>query len=233
MQLANKQLISELETKITTNVEEVFSILNKVFISNSDKEDLDDLILLKARQERVKKHGRKGTITYENSEITNNQIIDGTLDLIRKIDNDAANLYYFKNSIFKRIVIVCRDKNRISYMKNLFASRFYRQVDSPILDSDFILVEPEPKIDLIIYDNFPKETARTAVPTGLIEILNSNKTTPILFFGPDMLPDLHEKYSDQVYFSNSKFSIHSRIQEMLLFLKHEAATTANNQSDNK
>jgi len=230
MQLANKQLISELETKITTNIEEVFSILNEVFTSKTDKEDLHDLILLKARKERVKRDGRKGTITYENSETTNNQIIDGTLELIRKIDNDAANLYYFKNSIFKRIVIVCRDKERIEVMQKLFASRFYKQVDKPIIDTDFLFIEEQSKIDLVIYDNFPKETARTAIPTPLIEILNSNKTMPVLFFGPDMLSDLHENYSDQVYFSNSKFSIHSRIQEMLLFIKHDAAT-ANNQSD--
>lgn len=79
--------------------------------------------------------------------------------------------------------------------------------------------QAETPFSLLIYDNFLKASAATTTAV-FNDILKNEQIKYILFYGPETINNLKNRYYKKVYFSNSPFSIHSRLNEMILFLKY-------------
>ena len=145
-----------------------------------------------------------------------------TFDLIGEIDEEQAKIYFDKNSDLNDFLILCRDERRISDMRKLFPKETYP--NTVIIPEEDLDEYDATQYSLVIYDNFPLSPNSSEIPPGLEDILlvTKEKEVYVLFHSPDYVVELHEDYPDRVYFSNSKFSIHSRINEMLLFLKRSS-----------
>lgn len=211
------QLKADLKNKIANNkIDSVIQILITVF------QDLNKINIVRSKQRErsaIEDERRKNIIKDDDYKITSNKIANILLELIDEITDTEATLYYIHNTVFQKILVLCRDEKRIEYMEKLFKKKFFENT-SVTHDLEF-KNESNSTFDLIIYDNFPKDMNSSKISSKLKEILDNDKIKNILFFGPENIPDLQKKHSDRVYFSNSKFSIHSRLNEMLLFLKYE------------
>jgi len=212
-------------------LEEVLMSLKEIYeFESQEASDLKEVIALNARYAQNIKASFLGRITYEQQQIVDNNLIPGALHYIDGITNESAIAFYMNDSIFKRIVLLCREEYRLSELNALFANRFYKRVDKSIIAWKHEEIRTDVTIDLIVFDNFTKEHLSNT-PKELFQILAYPpfKETPVLIYSPKRLNQLEQRkeYFERIYFANSPFSIHSRIQEMLLFLKHQHAFKGN------
>jgi hypothetical protein len=162
------------------------------------------------------------TIYREDREVKYSRINKTILNLIERIDEETAALYELSSSIFTKIVIVCREESRLEEAGRIFSQRYYPNAERPVLAKDFFFNKDE-EVKLIIYDDFPRGGDSGEINSTLRKILDKTKGsgTHVLAFSPDRIIELqNSEYINHTYSSNSKFSVHSRIQEMLLYLKY-------------
>lgn len=202
--------------------EEALKLLQEIIDPKNQEraEDFNAVVSRQSQFNRLKKKSVSGIIDHATHSRESNEINNAVLSLIDQVTEEEARIYDIKHSIFQRILLVYRDESEVESFKKLFSNR-YKKLFGPIMDTDFQAAE---KYDLIVYNNFPKEIASTGTPVGLEEILDETEDdeTMILIYSPNTLYELQDKHYDRIYFSNSKFSIHTRIQEMLQFLTYEA-----------
>ncbi len=193
-----------------------------------DKEDADRINILYTLETRYSRLLHKEISEEESSEnlmIERNKI---DISVLRSIDtitkNEARNYYINQNKTFTKILIACTDSNRVPYMEKLFPLDIYpeREVISDIISSE----DRIKAFDLVVVDNFSsddtEEMSKRIFNHYFEKIVDiENKDIYILYFGPHF-KELHidPNYRKIVYFANSKFSIHTRIQEMLTFINH-------------
>ncbi|MEM1121431.1 MAG: hypothetical protein AAGJ18_13350 [Bacteroidota bacterium] len=208
-------------------LKEVLLSLKEIFaLKYQESSDLNKIVLLLSDFNQTDSDVMLGIINWEQAQTPNNRFRQAALHFIDKIEDQAAIAFLLKAAIFKRIVIFCRDADRKPKMDALFANRFYRVVDAARDANEFRNVEHTSKdpISLIIYDNFNKNHQKNATDelSGII-YHPLFKDIPVLIFSPTAIEQIKPgyEYFDRIYFANSPFSIHSRIQEMMLFLEHQ------------
>ncbi len=189
--------------------------LQKVF--RDDSENYNNVLLLSSRYEDYKNNRIRGTITEERSQLENSQIKEIILGLISDITDEEASAYELENSIFQRMLIVCRTKEREAYMKNLFPGKFYKEIQV-VVGQDKPPLEEVNSFDLIIYDNFADQEH---TEQELLKFYLTQTEPYILYFGPPL--PLLRQFPEKVYFANSVFSIHSRVREMIEYVKYKKA----------
>lgn len=202
-----------LKDLLIKNDGEVLQILQKVFISNIS--NLNEVILQMRALEDLKKDRRNGTLRAEEENLRLRKIHSSILGLIDEITPDEAAAYELENAIFKRILVVCKSPEREEFMRKLFPEDVYKGVEFEISGA------PRPassvnRFDLVVFDNEPSDT--TDGPNTLLLHYLDNTAPYLLYFGTT-LPLLY-KYPAKAYFTNSVFSLHARLDEMITYLKY-------------
>lgn len=201
-----------LKENLIKNAGEVLQKLRAIFALNARA--FNDVILLAARLEKYQHETKRGLLikTDENQQFR--EITDGVLELIDTISDEEAAAYDLENAVFKRILVVCKSAGRESYMRQLFPAETYKGIEFDISE------QPRPadsanQFDLIVFDNSPH--GEKDDPQSLLLYYLTNTEPYLLYFGENL--PLLWKYPDKAYFANSRFSLHSRLNEMMTFLK--------------
>lgn len=210
-----KNLKKDLTTLFTkNNYGELIKQLSEIFDPIKSKNCLEVVTMKSAVLEDLKYKKRMGVMDSKDYELELAKLRAVLLGLIEDISEEEAKAYHLRNAIFKKILVVCKQQERIEVMQTLFSERYYKAVE---YTHQFLATAEIANFDLVVFDNYPKDIF-SSIPPLLIDYLEQT-TAYILYYG-STLSDLHS-YSDRVYYANSKFSLHSRLQEMLLYLKHE------------
>lgn len=204
-----------LKTLLIQNAGEVLQHLQKVFAKNNVA--YNEVTLLHGRLQHLQQQQRKGTIAAADEKLEINQLNDSILSLIDTITPEEAATYDLENAIFKRILVVSKSAEREEYLRALFPEEYFKGVEYEVSE------RPRPaasvnRFDLVVFDNTPhgdKEDPHELLKHYL------EKTTPYLLYFGQPLPLLYN-YPEKAYFANSVFSIHARIEEMMLYLKYSA-----------
>lgn len=216
--------------------------LRKLIIKNREADAIEQLIDIFSDQPDRRKElciiygnfnavisdSRKGTIDNNEEGVRRNKIKDIILDIIENIeDEEAAIVYDLKNTIHEPILIVSKNEAEQKRMQTIFSNHKYRFLEYAVGDT-CLSVDQMKKYELLVYNNFPEENS-DAFPDLLkqyIELCEDKKVDiPMLYFGPH-LRILNTQYKDTVYYANSKFSIHSRIAELLTYLNYKNSSAA-------
>lgn len=204
-----------LKTLLIQNIGEVLQHLQKIFVNN--KPSFNEVIVLHSRLEHLQQKQRKGTLRGEEENVLLRELTDSILSLIDTITDEEAATYDLGNAIFKRILVVCKSAEREEYMRALFPEQYFKGVEYEISERPRPAVSVN-KFDLIVFDNFP-----SGDPADAHDLLRYylNDTQPyVLYFSSQYLPWLGKDYPEKAYFANSVFSIHARIEEMMMYLKY-------------
>lgn len=78
--------------------DEIIKALNELKNILKNDEKLDDVIIQSAKKNRIEKQVRNGTVSFTDSELTNNQISKAILDIVREIEK-----YKIEHKIEKEI----------------------------------------------------------------------------------------------------------------------------------
>lgn len=204
-----------LKNLLIQNTGEVLQHLQKVFVHN--KPALNEVFLMLMRLEDLLQKRRKGTLRAEEEKVLTNELNDGILSLIDTITPEEAATYDLENAIFKRILVVCKSAEREEYMRALFPEEYFKGVEYDVSE------RPRPaasvnKFDLVVFDNYPPGEMNDDHQLLRYYL---NETEPyLLYFNSLYLPWLGKEYPEKAYFANSVFSIHARIEEMMMYLKY-------------
>ncbi|MEL7222266.1 MAG: hypothetical protein AAGJ93_13160 [Bacteroidota bacterium] len=210
-----KDFIKDLEQQVAKNPGQALKILTEVFDNNAKMRK--QVLSLSARYQRYKIDSQVAQQSYDQLELTINHIINALLALIDDITEEEATAYQLKNAIFQRILVVCKTPTREQEMRRLFPERYYKGVEYDISG------QPRPaesvnQFDLVVFDNFP--SGEKEDPHELLRYYLDETAPLLLYFGTLYLPFLGADYPEKAYFTNSIFSIHSRIDEMLKYLEY-------------
>ncbi|MEZ5038505.1 MAG: hypothetical protein R2828_01375 [Saprospiraceae bacterium] len=208
------QIQSHLKDLIIRNNREVLQVLRKIFDNNKGR--LKEVLMLLANLNRLDENRRKGLLLPADEGLQFNQINNSIIELIDLISEEEAAAYELEHSIFQHILVVCKSPERKEYMQSLFPHNYYKEL---LVDATGV---PFPKeetnaFDLVIFDNYP--TGEKDDPNELLTYYLTETSPYILYFGAT-LPLLYG-YPEKVYFTNSVFSIHARIKEMIEYLKYK------------
>lgn len=140
-----------------------------------------------------------------------NQIADILIDIVEQLNEENVSESLF----IETVLIICR-KNKLIEMKEFFNKKYFP-------NAEFINYGEEPPNG--VYDVIVLED----MPTGSVTEMDMEKylkeTYPyFLYYGsgffPKSLQEKHDKNKDRVYFTNSKFSLYSRLKELLDYIKY-------------
>lgn len=202
-----------LKLLLLKNDGEVLQILLKVFAKNTD--NFNQVILKMRELEDLKKERIKETLSADDVNRRQNKIHDSILKLIDLISEDEAAAYELENAIFKPILVVCKSPDRKKEMRKLFPKDVYKgtKIDhsGKPLAADYVN-----KFKILIFDDYPFDGPDNQ--TLLIHYLDNTKPY-ILYFGPPNNKLLFN-YPAKAYFTNSVFSLHARLDEMITYLKY-------------
>ena len=202
-----------LKDLLTQNTGEVLQHLKKIFAQNP--EELNVVIVLSTELETLRQSRAAGRLTPEEETRQLNDLKFRVLSQIDAITPREAATYDLENAIFKRILVVCKSADREEAMRALFPEAYFKGVEYEVSE------RPRPaasvnRFDLVVFDNTPHGDKED--PHELLKYYLEQTTPYLLYFGQP-LPLLYN-YPEKAYFANSVFSIHARIEEMMMYLKY-------------
>ncbi len=207
------QILIGLKKRVVKNPEQVLQELEKIFREN--KESYNSVISLSSEYFNLAQERISGIHSNEEANRISNNLRSRILALIDTISLKEAQSFNFKNSIFNKILVICKDASRKPFMASLFPEKYFKGVT---IDASGIKQDPEAVkgYDLVIFDNTPysKEEENTLLLHYLEE------TSPLVLYFGQRLTLLYD-YPLKAYFANSVFSIHTRIEEMITYLKYK------------
>lgn len=180
-------------------------------------------VLLTSRLTSCVNDNSHGTISYDNYKIEMAQIRKGIHGLIGEIEEKEAQNYLLEYCNYTPILVAYRVNDELNNLKDLLPQSQYLGIQ--FAENNRVIRKSKLEhFKILIFDNHPK-TSQSTIPSELekyIKIYNGI----ILYYG-QRIPELEEdKYRDKVYFANSKFSIHSRLNELLRYLQFEKELNA-------
>lgn len=216
--MTHTHLQSELRNLVAaTLLDEVLQKLSQVFKNDSDK--LNDITLFYTRHNLMSANYRKGLIEPKEHHQQVLQLANSILNLIGEITEEEATAYELENSIFTKILVVCKNEARKATMTHLLSDQFYKglefDVTGAMLTEDFINT-----FQFIIFDDMGNDDDSYY---ALYNSYLANVNPYLLYFGEKRVSSRNKFNVEKAYFANSIFSLHSRIQEMLTFLKYYKA----------
>ena len=213
--MSAESLKLSLKRESIKNMGKVLQTLQQVFAVNPD--EFNALILLSQDQERISKEELLG-LKDASFETRKNALNNRLLSLIDRIREEDASAYVLAESRFQKILVVCKMAERSAFMKKLLPDTRWKCI---YIDSKQLPLAPAQTQDyeLIIFDNHPFDTDQGQ--HNLLRHYLAPEHPYLLYFGLQ-LPFLND-YPEKVYFSNSIFSFHSRLQEMVNYLQNISA----------
>lgn len=212
------QLQKQLKEKMLLNLGETLKILSDIFLK--DTSTSHDISVVHANHARFEREVRLGKMRHEDERIEFAKFSDSVLSFIQQITEEVAADYDLRNSIFSKILVICRSEARVTVMKKIFSASYYKKITYDISQQPLPLEEIK-DYDLLIYDNDP--FLDDSHPHELLRhYLALTPHKPYILYSGQTLKLLYQ-YPEKAYFSNSIFSIHARIQEMMSFIKYYQA----------
>jgi hypothetical protein len=190
--------------------------LRQVYAKNG--EAYDKVILLAGRYKRLKDKQLEGTMSVEEENLEINKINKAILGLIDQITPDEATAYDLSTSIFQRILVVCKAPEREAELRRLFPERYYKGVEFDATGRP-CPAETVNAFELVIFDDYPP--GEEGDPHELLRYYLDETAPYLLYFGTSRIGfTSEEKYTGKIYFTNSPFSLHARLEEMRAYLKY-------------
>ncbi|MEO1257800.1 MAG: hypothetical protein AAFZ15_03355 [Bacteroidota bacterium] len=202
----------------TTNIDSILKRLDSLLDIN--KQNTFNIFAgFRFRHKQWKLDKLSGTSSHKSLKRESNQILQGLLNFIDLLDEkDLKPGFNLMEEIPEKILVVCKTEARLKYLNNLLPEEYFVNVEYAAPGSQH---EAE-GIEIIIFDNDPYDD-----DGGQHQLIKYylEKTDPVLLYFGKTLKFLHD-YPEKAYFSNSIFSIHARINEMIGFLKYQKAAKA-------
>jgi hypothetical protein len=208
-----KQVKLDLKTGIIKNIGKVFKVLGEDVLRTERNEVYNIYIQLRQEFQRIEKSRLEGILSPET---INQNIASVTTRLMNFIDGlkeeDVHAYASFKESIYDKILVVTYSKERESYLEKFFPELYFRNIEYDSSKEKLVL---DRDIDIIIYDS-PK-LAKDEIDDLLDYYLNLDDESVILYFGTFSRQLLG--FPEKAYATNSVFSLHARINEIITYLK--------------
>lgn len=206
----------ELKEQLISSDNEVLQKLKKIYERNTDNFNL--VITQMSKIEDLNRRRIKDIVTPAEDKQERSKIQDAIFYLIDAITEEEAAAYELENAVFKRFLVICKNQERAAYMKGLFPERVFKET---VIDGSGAPLPAEEvnKYDLVIFDNNPDEGKDGE--NALIRYYLDNTESYLLYLGAHL--NLLLNYPEKAYFSNSIFSLHARIEEMMTYLKYKHA----------
>lgn len=201
-----RHLKSRLESSIADTIQQLRQIVE------NDEELEDELIVISGHYGDLLRRERTQLEAQDDIDRKVNNVRKGINDLIKKI-NTIPKLYDLSITRFDKILVICPNDERLKPMAALFPEKTWKNVKfdaSGKLPSKRRLRDYE----VVVFDNF---TDPIIDQPSLLEKILKSSTKYILYYGP--YSSLVTKYSTRIYSTNSIFSFHGRLQELLSYVR--------------
>lgn len=175
--------------------------------------------------EQLNKEWRLGTLAKEAHQNQLSRTAIAVLELIDDLDIEVlseANI--IQHQVNENILVICFDEEGQNEMQRFFSKHYFINVDYNSTHQ-LLKLEGLEHYDIILFDDYFVPKARSEAYIQLIKDYLNEKSipTPLLYFSKFHQDFLRNRaYEYKVYFSNSIFSLHARIQEMIQFKKYYA-----------
>lgn len=209
--MKSQELKISLKTLLIQNTGDVLQRLQQIFKNNASA--FNAVILISQNYQQLLTENLKGV--KDTSSFTQlNEINNRLLSLIDLIQEDEACSYALEQAQFQKIIVICKNPARLQSMLELFPSSRWKMVAYDASGTQMEVGKLK-EYQLLVFDNSPYDD-----DDGQHSLLKYYLNTPgpcVLYFGEYL--KLLTDYPEKAYFANSKFSFHSRLQEMLNFLE--------------
>ena len=185
--------------------------------ANSDNHDV--FVLLFSRYNKLKE---QETLYGENIKVDENKLSAFLLEIINKLKEQDVS----EGNFIETILIICSKQKRqdmeILFGKKYFPNRSFINYGEPIPAGVFDIIFLEDENDIINQkikegENKEKPTAESKIRLGEMKgCIEANAKQYFIYFG-GRFPS---GYENQVYYTNSRFSIYARLKEMLDYKKY-------------
>lgn len=198
-----------------------FSYLEKFLLKDDDKDLLTNLI---SQYNGIKKEKKKNLIQSKEYRTEVNGIRASFIDFVTELETSDLNINeHDKETIQETIIVVCK-KERKELMSDFFSTYYFKNLTYHTFDKNVSKLKP---CDLVIFDvNYLNLEHGEQLPNEEYDLLESflekcsSDKSYLLFFSAARMPEkLTERFGKIAYFSNSVFSLYSRIKEMLEFMR--------------
>lgn len=209
------QLKKDLKRLATDNFGVVLQKLDKVL--NDDSTDyFNQFLMLFADFNRWRTDNLSGAQSYEtvNQRFANlHSRLLNFIDMLSEKDVKAS--FHLKDEIHERILVVCKTPERVKYMGGFFPNEYFVNLKY----SEPGEKSSAEKFDIVLFDNSPHDSDE-----GKHELLKHylDDAKPVVLYFGAFLPVLNN-YPEKAYATNSVFSLHARIGEMVEFLNYKRA----------
>jgi len=193
---------------------EALQKLKQVFVNN--KENYNTVLLLANQYKEWKGKKLGGLYSHEEEAREVTKIRQRILLLIDDISDEEAHAYELETSIFKKILSISKTKERKEAIQDLFPKSHFKEMNYVIADEKLTL-EKLNQYQILLFDDI--ETSDNYY--ALYEQYLKTAKPYLLYFGSRRVPDSNGE-EVKAYFANSQFSVHSRLQEMITYLKYKS-----------
>ncbi|HMO41100.1 MAG TPA: hypothetical protein PKC76_18980 [Saprospiraceae bacterium] len=206
----------DLKKMIADNFGNVLKKLERIL--KPDSSSYNTLLVLAGEFKQWNNRQMQNVQSQETLTQESNNLKVRLMDLIDSLEEkDVLSAFSLQEEIFEKILVVCKQPERKSYMKRFFPEAYFMHV---AYDDATMQYNPE-NYDIIIFDDHPFDSKDKAEQL-LRRYLNTSKPY-VLYFGNGQSSAVRE-HPEKAYFSNSVFSLHARLFEMLNYLKYTRAT---------
>lgn len=192
--------------------------VREVLIPDLRSDLFKDLINQRSRFNGLEKSKRDGEISLENYHLQLNQLRESMLDLLSRIEPGHVDITMLdKNKINAKIFLVTKNSEAYSVIEDHFQSHIFSSVNPVSIDDFDFQIQSNDK-ELVVIAN-PAKFEDNSYQQKIKKYLDESKNNIIFYYGSHN--KMLESYPEQVYASNSIFSLQSRIKELLEFLRNK------------
>lgn len=208
-------------------IDEFKKTANELFVSNEEgcmkylldyllqgSECHEELITLCGAYNRRKRTHIKGGLDSKEFFSESDKVFRHLSELISKIqETDLNHAAVFQKGIHEKILVVCSTENAVKNTQPLFSPDLFTQLTFKV-HTDIREWKTElSSYRLLVFANF--YDCSTEYEETLKNIVDAN-LHPVFYFGKTI--DLPGKCPNEIYASNSKFSLYTRMKELLAYL---------------
>ena len=215
MQNQTEKIKAEIKSLLRDNASLAVQKIQKVLLPG-DQETDDELFLHDKNLFKLGKDYDKGILTDDDYDKQLNKLTLRILHFIRDLRPEQIRQNYkISEQIRENILIVCKEE-REKMMLAFFPDDYFPNVKTHFIGENLPNFK-ETKI--VIFEDLERPYSKVKNNVNLEKYLKAiNETnTYMLYFGSSQP---YDEYGDIAYFSNSKFSLHARLKELLDYIKY-------------
>lgn len=219
-QQKTEQIRKKVQTILLGSVSKAIQEIEKI-LQPGYTETEDELFLHNQRYYELKNAEREGTITPSEFDAKKARLVKALLAFLRNLTPEQVRQNYrLGEEIRERILVVCTDE-REDTMRSFFPVEYFPETEIKIRNSAEIMLSD---VQVVVYDDMLRPYSREKDNPNLENFLKNAMQNEVfvLYFGA-VQP--YSQYNEIAYFANSKFSLHSRLSELLDFIKYSSSKT--------